>query len=117
MWVSWCLWMDGHGGDLISSIFEEVPECPEDLSLSILTGRPHKELCLRKPARPEEKDEGQSVRARTPSWESVGSETPKRRVRHLELGRKTQSNEDDGQMSQHVLVAVWDFCRVITIVI
>ena len=31
-----CSWMGGQGGDLISSIFEAVPESPEDLSLSIL---------------------------------------------------------------------------------
>ena len=57
-----CSWMGGQGGDLIFSIFEVAPECPEDLSLSILVWRPHKELCLWKPARPEErvKDVSQS---------------------------------------------------------
>ena len=47
--------MGDQGGDIISGIFEATPECPEDLSLSILAGRPHKELCSRKPAKPEER--------------------------------------------------------------
>ena len=45
-------WMVGQGGDLISGIFQSMPECPEGLSLSIVT--PHKGLCPQKPARPEE---------------------------------------------------------------
>ena len=63
-----CSWIGGQGGDLISRIFKAPPECPEDLSLSIffslsiLVRRPHKERCLRKPARLEEraKDVSQS---------------------------------------------------------
>ena len=47
--------MDGQGRDLISDIFEAAPECPEDLSLSILAWRSHKELYLGKPVRPEER--------------------------------------------------------------
>ena len=43
VWVSGCV--HGKGGDLISGIFEVVPECPEDLSLSTLARRPQKELC------------------------------------------------------------------------
>ena len=49
-----CSYIGGQGGELISCIFEAAPECPEDLSLSILTARPHKELCPQKPERPEE---------------------------------------------------------------
>ena len=65
VWVSLCSWMGGQRGDLISGIFEAVPGCPEDLSLTILAQRPHKVLGLRKSARPEEKDEGHhSVRVR-----------------------------------------------------
>ena len=75
--LSVCSWMGGQRGDLISGIFEAVPECPEDISLSILARRPHKELCPRKPARPEEKDEErQSVKSETPG-QSIGSETQK----------------------------------------
>ena len=52
-----CSWMSGQRGDLISGNFEAAPVCPEDLSLSTLARRLHKELCQRKPAKPEEKDE------------------------------------------------------------
>ena len=44
------LWVTGG---IISGIFETAPECLEDLPLSILARRPHKELCPREPARPE----------------------------------------------------------------
>ena len=59
VWVSVCLWVAGR---IISSIFEVAPEWLEDLPLSTLTQRPHKELCSQKPARPEDrtKDVGQS---------------------------------------------------------
>ena len=92
--------MGGQGGDLISGIFEVALECPEDLSLSVLAQRPHKELCLRKLARPVEKEKGcqsvrcgtlkHSVKSETPKWSvqsrgtfRVGSETPKPRVGKL----------------------------------
>ena len=58
VWISVCSWMGGQGGDLISGIFEAVPECPEDFPFSILVQRPHKELGMQKPARLEEKDKG-----------------------------------------------------------
>ena len=58
MYGSLCVFMDRWPRrDLISGIFEVTLECPEDLSLSILVQRPHKELCLQKPARLKEKDE------------------------------------------------------------
>ena len=47
-----CSWMGGQREDLISDIFKE---CPEDLSLSILAWRPHKELCSQKLATLEER--------------------------------------------------------------
>ena len=46
--VSWV------AGRIIFGIFEAVPECLEDLPLSILARRPHKELCPREHARLEE---------------------------------------------------------------
>ena len=96
VWVCVCSWIASQGGDLISEIFEAVPKCSEDLSLYILA---RKELCQRKPVRPEEKDKGrQSVMKETPGW-SVRSETLKRRVRHSELrtwGRAV-NNEDTEQ--------------------
>ena len=46
------LWV---AGGIISGIFEAAPECQEDLPLSILTRRPHKDLCPHEPARPEVK--------------------------------------------------------------
>ena len=49
-----CSWMGSQRGDLISDIFEVTPEYPEDFSLSILTRRPHKELCPQKSVGPEE---------------------------------------------------------------
>ena len=54
------LWV---AGGIIFNIFEVAPECP-DIPLSTLAQRPHKELCLQKPMRPEEKDE-ESVRNKT----------------------------------------------------
>ena len=45
-----------EAGGIIFNIFEVVLEC-SDISLSILVQRPHKQLYLLKPARPEEKDE------------------------------------------------------------
>ena len=39
-----CSWMGGQKRDLISGTFKAVPECTEDLSLSILARSPHKEL-------------------------------------------------------------------------
>ena len=59
-----CLLMGGQEGDLISVIFKAALEYSEDLSLSILVRRPRKELCPRKPARPEEgaKDVSQKQR-------------------------------------------------------
>ena len=52
-----CGWVAKEGiWDLISSIFEAVLESSEDLSLSILVQRPHKELGPRKPVRLEEKE-------------------------------------------------------------
>ena len=64
----------GKEGSLIFGIFEAAPESPEDLPLSILTRRPHKELCLRNPARSEErtKDVSQSE----PEGQSVKDEIP-----------------------------------------
>ena len=47
------LWV---AGGIILNIFEVAPEFL-DIPLSILARRPQKELYLRKPARPEEKDE------------------------------------------------------------
>ena len=78
MGLSVCSWMGSQGGDLISGIFEAALKCPEDLSLSILVRRPHKELCLQKPARLEEKDKGH---------QSVGSETLKQGVGKLGVTR------------------------------
>ena len=49
VWVCVCSWMGGQG-DLISGIYEAVPESPENLSLSTLARKPHKELCLQKSA-------------------------------------------------------------------
>ena len=43
--------MGGQRRDFIPGIFEAASKCPEDLPLSILARRPHKELCPRKPAR------------------------------------------------------------------
>ena len=53
-----CSWIGGQRGDLITGIFEVALECPEDLPLSILAWRPHRELCPRKIWRLEETDEG-----------------------------------------------------------
>ena len=39
---------------IIFNIFEAAPECL-DIPLSILARRPHKDLCPRKPTRPEER--------------------------------------------------------------
>ena len=74
-WGSLCVysWTSDLEEDFIS-IFEAAPGCLEDVSLSILARGPHKELCMRKPARPEEraKDvsyseaEGQLVRDEAP---------------------------------------------------
>ena len=36
IYMGLCLWIGGQGEDLIPNIFEASPECPEDLSLSIL---------------------------------------------------------------------------------
>ena len=58
MWVSVCV----HGW--------VAKECPEDLSLSILVRKPHKELCLRKSMRLEEKNEGYQL-----VWSRWGSES------------------------------------------
>ena len=67
-----CLGMGSQGRDFIFGIFKAVPECPENFSLYTLARRPHRELCPRKPARSEEKDED--------SW-LVKYETPRRSVR------------------------------------
>ena len=65
-------------------------------SLSTLTRGPLKEPCPRKPARPEEKDEeSQSVRVRLRSSQPGAK---KQSARSME---SRQSNEDDGQTSQH----------------
>ena len=45
------LWV---AGGIVFSIFKEAPECQEDLLLSILARRSHKELRLREHAIPEE---------------------------------------------------------------
>ena len=42
-------------GGIISCIYEAVPECLEDLLLSILVQSTHKELCSCEPARSEER--------------------------------------------------------------
>ena len=97
-----CLWMCGHREYLIFGIFEVVPECRENLSFSILARRPHKELCLRKPVRPE--DEGRSQ-----SWDSeaVNWEWDYRAVSQ-KVKPRTWSNENDDQMIQHF----WLQCRI-----
>ena len=86
VWVS--LWVNGWvtKEGILSPASLKRRRCPEEFSLSILTQRPHKELCPRKSARPEEKDEErrsvrsgtleQSVKTET-LGRSVGSETPK----------------------------------------
>ena len=86
LWV--CSWMGGQKGDLISSIFESAPECPDNLFFkSILARRPHKELCPRKTARLGEKDEESQIGMRPRSSQSetevqsVGSETPVHEVK------------------------------------
>ena len=54
MCVGLCvLWVTGG---IIFNIFEVTSEC-QDIPLSILARRPHKELNPQKPARPKEKDE------------------------------------------------------------
>ena len=78
-----CSWMGGQEEDLISSIFEAVLECPEDFPLYILARRPHKELWLRKLARPEEKDEGRQSRVRLQDGQ-LGV-----RIRSCQLGVRT----------------------------
>ena len=64
---------------IISGIFEVALESQEDLPLSTLAQRQHKELCPRKPAGLEKKDEGR--------W-SVRSETPEQRVKDSSPGRR-----------------------------
>ena len=46
------LWVSGG---IIYGIFEATLECLDDLPLSILVRRPHKELCRREPTRSEER--------------------------------------------------------------
>ena len=107
-YVGLCVfWM---AGGIISSIFEAAPECLEDLPLSILARRPHKKLCSREPARPEEgtKDVWE-LRVRLQNRESDYS-SPGRGAGHSALRResravggciesrtKTQSSEDVDQ--------------------
>ena len=56
-----CLCVLWGAGRVILYIFEVAPEFL-DIPLSVLARRSHKELCPRKPTRPEEKDdESQSV--------------------------------------------------------
>ena len=55
VWVSVCSWMGSQRKDLTCGIFKAALGYLEDLSLSILARRPHRELCPRKPARPEER--------------------------------------------------------------
>ena len=55
--------VDGQG--IILNIFEVVSECV-DISLSILAQRPHKELCLQKPVKLEER----MTRAVREEWDS-----------------------------------------------
>ena len=103
-----CEWMCGFfcvsgwvAKERISGIFEAALECP----VSILAQRPHKALCPRKPAKPEERakdvsqseTEGQSVRGEIPKQlvrsrekvseeqrvSSVRSDTPKQGVGKL----------------------------------
>ena len=57
-------------------------ECLEHLPLSIFVQRSHKDLCLREPARQEERTKDVIVR----------SETPEQRVRHSELRMWGQSS-------------------------
>ena len=102
VWVPVCVcsWMGGQRGDLISGIFEAVLECPEDLSWSTLERRPHRELCLQKPARPGEKnEESESVKGKTHSGQlgaekhsvrSRGSDKAKIRSEPLKHGVKTE---------------------------
>ena len=90
---SLCVFMDRWPRrGLISGIFEVTPECPEGISLCGLCTIIYKELYLRKPARLEER--AKDVSQSGSEGQLVKSETP-------EYGVKTQSNEDDGQMSQH----------------
>ena len=63
----------------MSGIFEAVPECPEDLSLSTLAQRSHKELFPRKPAGQEEK--GETPKQSRAEGQSVGREIPENGVK------------------------------------
>ena len=95
MGVCICSWMGGQGGE--SYLFEVGARCPEYLSLSTLGAKTTQKAVPSK-----------TCETRREGWreESVRGETSKRSVQSrkavsLEHGVKTQSNEDDRQMSQH----------------
>ena len=113
---SWYLWKEGKPLICIQVYFQQycngglgMPESLKQrqsvlrvvLCLSILTRRPHKELCSREPVRPEvrgEKDEGR--------W-SVTSEAPAVESQTVRNGNGTSSSEDDDLR----WVRIFSICR------
>ena len=73
---------------IIPGIFEVALGCLEDLLLSILARKPHKELCPREPTRPKKKDEGhKSIRSETLEWRQTFETQDGRLVsRHEDVG-------------------------------
>ena len=86
MWVSICVRRRAAKEGILSSAFLTVVRVSSRIALFILAQRPHKELCPRKPARPEEKIKDvkqsgvklqsriQTLNPKTYGW-SVGSKT------------------------------------------
>ena len=74
VWISVCVrgWVAKEG--MLSSVSLTGVRVSRGTSLSTLTQRLHKELCPRKPVKPEKKGEG---------CQSLKSETPKRSVRYF----------------------------------